>query len=680
MNRIRFYSIGIFLALTFFIVGILTLSDYGLNIDEPIHFIRGQAYLKMLTSGENAYSSGDLSGKRVSAYKIQQYNAKYFLKNDSGHPPLGGILAALFNVIFYEKLGVLGDLESYHLFEILISSFLVLLVYVMVRKRYGIFAAIMSSLSLILYPLFLGESHFNIKDPIETTFYAFTIYFFYLAIEYRKMKYFIISASFFGLAFSTKFNALFLPFTLLPYLIIRYWAIVKRQKIKIIKIVPLKIYFYLILFPIIGMIIQFISRPYLWSDPLGRFMQIAGYYKDIGTGQFSNPKFLVGGWNMYAPVFIFISTPIYTLFLLFVGVVYGFFKLLKEKDKFFLLIFLWMIVPIARVMYPGTNIYSGVRQIMEYIPAMAILTGIGANHLVQSLRSKIVNLKPQLSTFILELLIISLFVPTITKLIYLHPNESLFINYLVGGLKGAYEKKIPGAGESMGNAYLQGLKWLNNHAEKDAKYQLSVGMASNVPTQFSRKDLKLGPYFSGLGMRDEYVMEMISVDFPPARYSIEYLNRYLNPVYEDKVDGAAILKIWRNDKKYVKKGYLNEKEEKGIRITGDIVDGVIEISLREPSYVTRLEIEYDNKNCKQERSGLVAYGLDKNGMSYAPDNLSASQGLYASALQKDNLLVYLFAAYPAKYIRLILDNQSACLLQHRKITVKGLRDVKPPNL
>lgn len=674
-NKLHYYLIGVILAIVFFAVGVLTISDYGLNIDESIHFIRGQAYLNLLTTGEKRYKTSDLTGSRISGYKLQQYNAAYFTQNDSGHPPLNGILAAASNIIFYEKLGWFGDLEAYHLFEISVSSLLVLLIYVMTRHKYGIFAGLVSSLSLGLYPLFLGESHFNIKDPIEASFFTFTIFFIYLSVEKRNGLYLFFSSIFFALAFGTKFNIVFLPLIILPYLIAKFPSF-KFFRLKYLKNIPIGMYLSLILYPIIIFGIQFVSRPYLWTDPVTRFMNIILYYRDIGTGISYQPAYIFNGWNLYAPFFVAISTPLPTLTLFLIGIVYSLFLFRKEKDKFSFLILMWFVVSVFRVMWPGSSIYSGVRQIMEYVPAMAILSGIGANCLIQSLKLKIFNSRLQLLTFSFELLMILLFVPITIKLIAIHPNENVYINQLVGGLRGAMEKKIPGSGETMGNVYLQGVIWLNKYAEKNANFGLPVGLASNIPRQFVRSDIKLGGYFSGTKRDGEYMMEMVSTDFPPPRYNFQYLNTFLNPIYEVKVDQATILKVWKNDIEHTKKGYLNEVEEKEIKVVGGKEIGFIEVKLGKPRFITRLEVDHDNKKCIEQGGGGIAYYDNKEKVHYTPDDLYLSQGRYAASLQTKNHFVYSLPAIKTTRLWIIPKNANLCLMQLAKVSVFVLRDLR----
>src|SRR5579859_3648461 len=165
------FILPFFFAFIFFSISLVTLKDYGISWDEPIHFIRGQAYLNYFLTGKTTYNGIKLS----SIYEYTSYDAKFFFSEDSGHPPLNGILAAFSNLIFFQKLHVLGDIEAYHLFNIISSSLLIFVVASFAFETLGSQAAIFAAIALGAYPLFFSEAHFNIKDPAETAFYALSI-------------------------------------------------------------------------------------------------------------------------------------------------------------------------------------------------------------------------------------------------------------------------------------------------------------------------------------------------------------------------------------------------------------------------------------------------------------------------------------------------------------------------
>ena len=233
--KIKTYFLALVLTFIFFWVSLFTLSDYGISWDETIHFYRGQAYLHYFLTGEKTYAelpqvnlqgtSGEprkVTIPRRSFYQSDIYNGEYMLKNDSGHPPLNGELAALLNYIFYQKLGILEDVQSHHLFNILAGSLLVFVVISFAKLYIGSFAALISYLALVTYPLFWAESHFNIKDPPETAFFAAAIWTFINSLQKASLSWLIIFWIFLGFALGTKFNILFLSLILIPYLLFYY--------------------------------------------------------------------------------------------------------------------------------------------------------------------------------------------------------------------------------------------------------------------------------------------------------------------------------------------------------------------------------------------------------------------------------------------------------------------------
>ena len=53
---VKRYFAGIIFAVLFFIVGVLTLSDYGMHEDNPFHFLRGQYYLNRILGSDGTFA------------------------------------------------------------------------------------------------------------------------------------------------------------------------------------------------------------------------------------------------------------------------------------------------------------------------------------------------------------------------------------------------------------------------------------------------------------------------------------------------------------------------------------------------------------------------------------------------------------------------------------------------
>lgn len=544
------------IAFLFFLFSLLTLSDYGISWDSPIHFWRGQAYWHYFVTGKKDYQDLKNATNKRSLYQNDNLSlAPFWEENDGGHPPLNGILAAATNDLLYQKLVLLGDIESHHLFIVFMSTVLVLVTCCFTQELYGMFAAIIAGLSLILYPLFLAESHFNIKDPVETTFYALSIYTFYKGIVKNSWRWMLGFAIFSGLALGTKLNIIFLPLILFP------WLLLKKDK-RFIK--NKKILFLLSISPLIAFLIFFCSWPMLWDNPASKLLTHVFYrYKRVAWGVVYQPPeyFTSAGFNTYPFQWILYTTPLVILFFFGIGIITALFRIKKEKHTPSFLILLWFLVPIIRVSLPKMGIYGGVRQIMEYVPAMAILAGLGASQMVKWLNGQ-KNNHPTIQPLILfQAITLLMFLPLLIKMIKIHPNENVYFNPLIGGLKGAKERNLPDWGNTMGNVYRQAINWLNDNGEKDARLALAVSLEDAAPKIWLREDINFSSRFrSGPERKGEYVMEMTGDMNWPNFCDWVYVQNFLEPIYEIKVDDVAILTIWKNDLEHTKKDFLSENK------------------------------------------------------------------------------------------------------------------------
>ena len=688
----------------FLIIGTTTLSDYGVNWDEPFHFMRGQAYLHYyLSGGQKDYKSlppyprinincvdtnnpacdfspggpsdrENYNGSNLiyeeaikklypknsniwrSYYQHDTYNFNEIIKIENGHPAVGDIMAAFFNYVFYQKLHILGDIESYHFFEIFTSFLIVLGVSIIVYLKFGVFSAIVSSFALASYPLFFSESHFNIKDPPETAFFGLTIILFYLGITKSKWVYLILSSIFMAFAVGTKINAFFivpiLGLWLLYYIFTSAWR--KRKNIAVI--------ISLILYPFITVFVFYILWPYLWSNPIENFLDIVLFYKQIGMGTpVEMSQYIYHGWNTYPIVWIAYTTPIPILVLSIMGFFVSIYLFLFKKNNFTFLVILWFSTPMLRASFPNSAIYGGVRQLMEFLPAMAILAGIGTYYFVKTMKYH--------KSIILVIFLSMLFVTH--EMVKIHPNQNVYFNQIVGGLKGAKDKKIPYWGNSYGNAYQQGIDWINKNAEGNARVGLPISTMGNLPWIKFRSDIEFSnSSWSGPKHGGEYEIELVFDWAPTAWYSFAYYDVYLNPVFEVKVDNVAILKVWKNDKKYIKEGYDKElvyfpkfvKKEK----TSLFIDIGKEI------YLSRITINHGKYGCFVQKGGYISLSSNDKDWIREVEAIDYPQVPPAAIGITDTNFVYLFAAKKARYILLETAIDNSCLLKKNNLEIRGL--------
>jgi hypothetical protein len=655
----------------------LTLKDYGINWDTINHLPRGQAYLHYFLTGNRDYSDlplhfngwqkpgqwyfqdpdslgikTDLPKNKAlprSMYQVEDMNLDYFLKTDGdGHPPLSDILSALFNEIFFRRLGLVNDIDSYRVYGISLASITVGLVFYWASSLYGKTAGIVASLVISLYPLYWAESHFNTeKDIPETAFWTLFMFTFWKGITTKNWKWIILTGMFFGLALGTKFNIVFAILVIAPWLI--FYLFNNRGIISNLKyfLKEKKIIFSLMLIPIIGVAITFIFWPYLWQDPLRGFFRMIGFYQTIGTTTIVS--YSLFGTNMFPVRWILFTTPIVTLALTLVGCILYVFNFKKDKDWTTFLFMLWLLIPILRVIIPGSSIYGGVRQIMEFIPAMALVSAYGFSKITKKL------------SFKLSLLLsIVIFVPILIKIISIHPNENVYFNQLIGGLKGAKEQGIKYWGFSFGSPYRQAASWLNKNTPTGSKIVYTYDLIPNLPRIWLRSDLDLyNGYRSGYLRQGEYAMGLVYDGTEKRSYYDTYLEKFIVPVYEVKVDDTAILKIWKNDNEHSVSSF-KEDAVSGSAYKNDKNNLIFD--LKSIKKLSRLELNYYENNCMSLKSGLVYISKDaiiwELVGGYLPDDWRIASG---GEQPKKGGFIEPFVGQEARYIKLILEPLDTCM-------------------
>ena len=647
-----------------FILALITIDDYGINWDEPYHYRRGQAFLHYYLTGKKTYeglpkypplkgttdtpgfrNSDELFNEvlknpslsdpnfRRSYYQNDAWNGEFFIdvENPSGHPPLNDTLASLFNKIFYQKLGIFGDIESYHLFIISAVSLAAFFIAIFMWREFGLIESIITSLALVTYPLLLGEQHFNIKDPVETAFYSITIIGVYLGVKRNKLFWFLLGTLFFAFALSTKFN---IVFSIIPLGIWFFATRVKATK---------KIYLALLVSPLIIFGVFFLSYPALWQNLPNGFMKVVDFYLREG---FSNPQ------SQSPALWIIYTTAPIVLALILVGMI-NIRKLIREST-FTLLVVLWLTITVGRVSLPGMSSYGGARLIMEYIPALSMFAGISAGYLVRRQKGKLFTIS--------ILLILAGFIPTLIKLKNIHPNENVYFNFIVGGLNGAKEKNLDSWGNSYGNAYYPAITWLNENGEKDSRLTLPVNSIVNIPRYKLRSDISLSnDYWSGPSHGGEYVLELTHNYPPRSWYSLKYLETVVEPVYEVRVDNVAVAKLWKNDGKFVKEEYRN-LEKIALELNIKNIQNQLIISLPETRKLMQISIDIPTQNCKPIKTGFVRTSVDDTTWLREPEDIARNQLKQAALREPEETFNFYFVAKEAKVIVFEVENKDACLL------------------
>lgn len=670
----------------YFVPSLLVLKDYGISWDEPTHFKRGQGYLWYLLTGDNDYrklpkydlfrAQTDPSYHERSIYQDDVHNAAFYRTIDGSHPPLADILASGTNLIFYQKLGWMGDVESYHLYEIFVASLSVAILFIFVWEGVGLLAAVFSGILFATYPLFWAESHFNIKDPVETSWIILTIYFLWKAVKECSARYIIISSIFAGFALGTKFNVIFLPFIVLPWLVYVFVS-QKKQMLSFLKKKQVLVSF--LLYPVIVFGIFYFTYPFLWDNPVQNIGKVLSFY-GFNALDPDSANSALKHWPLYAVRWVLYTSPPLVL----TGLLLSFVCIKKNLIKnsgFLLLSVLWLLVTIARVSIPGVNIYGGVRQIMEYIPALSILASVGFSFILGKSRLYVIFLA------LLVALVVSIF-----PLLRLHPNENVYFNFLTSGLKGAMASEVPAAGNSFGNAYYQGIKWINQNATPNAKLTMIQGSPINIPKYKVRPDIDLsGDNFSGIERGGEYIIDLtFNWEHKENHYAWEYMDKFLEPVFVLYADNASILKIWKNDLDHTRDKYKFEEKNYEGNMNISNKNNKIDLELDKTYILSRLGLSYNiPQGCDLPQESTIYTSLDGRKWSREGDPLYFSQigkknsvfkpawdqsGLEdLSSSEKDVLskgkFEYFLPGRSAKFVRLELNSDNSCLINNPQIKI-----------
>lgn len=701
------YLVAFGLSLIFFIVQVATLSSYGMNWDSPIRFLRGQAYVQFFLTGKGDFGikrklaptifhdgervsrfdpsigEGDKklvtlpghplflqefqnlqkqNGSNLSFYEDDYYNLEYFLKNDGGHPPFPDIVAALSNRIFYQALHILGDVESYQMVDCLfgaIGVFLVfifafeILAYIGFRGLSCTLGASIAALALGLYPLFFGDSHFNMKEPLVASMYLGAVWAFWRWFMTNKNRWGVLFFVFLAISLATKWNVILLPLVLMPWLVTQ----IRSQEFKKwFRFKKLALFFTLGIFSSILFVI--IVWPFAWSDPIGKLVQTVYYYKDLAfqaTGNIQPPGFVwLYGFNLYPSFLAVISTPEIVLLLSFFGLIISFFRSHKSRSVGILLL-LWLIVPVAKMTWPDILFYNGMRQEIEVIPVLAIASGIAIAWIIRNLELRI---KPNtLRKFLIGGLLLSVFFLLLYPVIHLFPNENLYANSVVGGVRGSFKNNLVSQKKNYGNVYKQAADWLNIHAEKNANLALLTGNEFALSPTFLRHDISISPYnFSGFAQKGEYVIEVYDPS-NPQYFAYQYLFRFLQPVYTLRVDGTALLKIFHNIPQKIKPDMRREQTITNplVRMHQTPLGKQVAINIGVPVRITKIVVDNVPKNCQKISYN---YGEETVGF-YLEQGIRDSFYIFTDkTLLGNNRIMYSFAAIPGQVISIDASNNS----------------------
>ncbi len=476
------------IALFSFVFIVKTLDDPGLSWDEANFIPSNISYFNWY----GILVSNAIGGKLFPSL-LPEIITRYWYPT-SEHPPFAKLLSGTTMFVFNN---IFGLLFSARISSAIVFSFLILLVYKFLEQSHGPYAGIFSAVSLLIMPRVFGHAHIASIDICMAFTWFLTVFSFKKGIY--SLKWSIITGISFGLALSTKINAVILPLPLIM------WACLYKRG----KCLP---NFAAMVF--ISPVIFFLMWPWLWPSPFIRTLRylmvhthraiIPVYYFGTAYKQISAP------WH-YPAVMTFLTLPPVILALSLRGI----FKIAKNMILTYktrigtvstsdaipltggnlkssssnqsteILIILNIITCIGAVSIPYINKYDGVRLFLPAFPFIASIAGIELNRILRLFPF----FRKKVTVLIVGLIILSI---SALPLLRIHPYYLSYYNIFTGGVKGSAKHGFETTywGDSCTENVLD---YINKSADENAKICFYPSGCNVVPiyklTGKLRKDI-----------------------------------------------------------------------------------------------------------------------------------------------------------------------------------------------
>src|SRR5215216_3540232 len=431
------------------LIGLLVFRNYGLSWDEPLFYDYGDAL-------GYAYSPREwLSGN----FDINQS----FGASGDDHKTRGPayLLLAREPVYLLETLG-LGEASAWHLINFLFFQLGVYFLYRLASRWMSSSAALRAAALFSWQPLLWGHAFINPKDPPFLVFFLASVCLGFEMVDRLSDEAITNKQKF----FSTIIPAIFLGITTairvlgpLAGLLVLAYGIWKAGRKVTGFLAPLLFY------GIIAVLTMVITWPFLWENPIARFVEVFSFMSDNPTQLsvlFAGQVYRAGELpRSYLPFMLAttLTEPVWPLF--FFGIVVAYWKFLKQNRNLrasfresasadgwrglrtsldlttttnsivsLTLVLLWFVILVAYVLLRRPSMYDGLRHFLFILPPIFIFTGFAFEFLIDYIDS----------SWLYAGLMFLLLVPGILGMLRLHPYEYTYYNSFIGGTGGAFRQ------------------------------------------------------------------------------------------------------------------------------------------------------------------------------------------------------------------------------------------------
>ena len=184
---------------------------------------------------------------------------------------------------------------------------------------------------------------------------------------------------------------------------------------------------------LIAIIAMYLTWPYLWSNPIGHFVETAevmAQHPWPGSVLFNGATYSAQHLPAsYMPVLLAIqfTEPVWVLFIAGVAVAtYSAVKRRVESRELMALTLIWFVLPLLTFIILRPTLYDNFRQTFFIVPPIFFMTGLAFDQIR----------RPLLQGALIALVVL----PGLVASVRLHPYEYVYYNQLVGGVPGAGDR------------------------------------------------------------------------------------------------------------------------------------------------------------------------------------------------------------------------------------------------
>jgi hypothetical protein len=431
-DRTRSLPAAAGLALVVLVSTLVTLPEYGITSDEPVIHYGGEWQLWAMSSDHpDRWKFKQPAPAELKA--ITHFNTH---PDGNGHYVFPGFPAVFCAAVARVARLIPGYnvIDSVHAGIALLHALAVFGLAVYLARLLGLRRALFIASLYALFPSAVGHSHYNVKDWPMTGFYGLTLVSFAVGVVEDRARYFLHSGLWLGLGIASKANPIFTLPTLLLWLPIAWLLLYRGGRLPSRRAVLAAC-----LLPGIALITLWLAWPYLragtMSEQWSKFSEMVGFI--VGRGESKRATF-----SSYPFLLLLIMTPPIELLGLALAALAPF-RSSKREAAIVALGWIWLAVPLVRISLPHSNYYDANRHFLEYIPALALLAGLGLDWGAGRLAGWAGDRWAAMKEWrIREASLVCALGLALWPVIQYHPFETTYYNLLVGGLGGAQRLEI----------------------------------------------------------------------------------------------------------------------------------------------------------------------------------------------------------------------------------------------